>query len=254
MNNSNISSDGYIVVLPWMMSMLGLAGNDLLVYALIHGYSQGGVGGYFGSRAHLAETLNFSRRTATDVLARLEERGLITKHSVVIDGVLRCFFRAVKPTLQQQQPREPQPQPEQEQRNTEKPRRFTPPTIDEVQQYCRERGSGVDAQRFYDYYSANGWVQGRGKPIKDWRAAVRTWEAKDKEITNSSSKRVYEKDRIIESRRRELSAEVDRINEQYRERVARGSGTAPIYGGVQSRGGRESDDAGADLWRNGSAR
>lgn len=55
--------------------------------------------------------------------------------------------------------------------------RFTPPTVEQVAEYCRERGGKVDAQAFHDFYAANGWVQGRaGKPIKDWRAAVRTWE------------------------------------------------------------------------------
>ena len=54
--------------------------------------------------------------------------------------------------------------------------RFIPPTLEEVAAYCRERGNKVDPQRFHDFYSANGWRQGRGKPIRDWRAAVRTWE------------------------------------------------------------------------------
>ena len=53
--------------------------------------------------------------------------------------------------------------------------RFVPPTIDEIKAYCLERKNTVDAERFFDFYSANGWVQGRGKPIKDWKAAVRTW-------------------------------------------------------------------------------
>lgn len=54
---------------------------------------------------------------------------------------------------------------------------FVPPTVEEVSNYCKERGNSIDPQHFIDYYCANGWVQGRGgKPIKDWRAAVRTWE------------------------------------------------------------------------------
>ena len=54
--------------------------------------------------------------------------------------------------------------------------RFIPPSLEEVQAYCAERKNTVDAERFFDFYSANGWVQGKGKPIRDWRAAVRTWE------------------------------------------------------------------------------
>lgn len=54
--------------------------------------------------------------------------------------------------------------------------RFAPPTVEEVRAYCSERKNAIDAERFFDYYTANGWTQGKGKPIKDWRAAVRTWE------------------------------------------------------------------------------
>lgn len=53
--------------------------------------------------------------------------------------------------------------------------RFTKPTLEEVIAYCAERGKGVDPQRWYDYYSSNGWKVGKN-PMKDWKAAVRTWE------------------------------------------------------------------------------
>jgi hypothetical protein len=62
----------------------------------------------------------------------------------------------------------------------QKRKRFVPPTLQEVKDYCSERKNNVDAERFYDYYSANGWVQGKNKPIKDWKACVRTWEKNDK--------------------------------------------------------------------------
>ena len=53
---------------------------------------------------------------------------------------------------------------------------FQPPTIEEVKAYCSERGNSVNPSAFLAHYEANGWVQGRGKPIKDWKAAVRVWE------------------------------------------------------------------------------
>ena len=63
----------------------------------------------------------------------------------------------------------------------EKPRRkqFVKPTLEEVQAYCRERESTVSAHAFYDWYESNGWRVGKN-PMKDWKAAVRTWEAKDR--------------------------------------------------------------------------
>ena len=53
--------------------------------------------------------------------------------------------------------------------------RFTPPTIEQVIEYCNERQNGVDPERFFDYYTSNGWKVGKNG-MKDWKAAVRTWE------------------------------------------------------------------------------
>ena len=55
---------------------------------------------------------------------------------------------------------------------------FTPPTIEEVEAYCKERNNGVDPQKWYDFYSAKGWMIGKNK-MKDWKAAIRTWERRD---------------------------------------------------------------------------
>ena len=71
--------------------------------------------------------------------------------------------------------------------------RFAPPTVDEVKSYCSERNNKINADQFIDFYSANGWVQGKGrKPIKDWKATVRTWERRDKE--NGPAKKNYDFD------------------------------------------------------------
>ena len=59
--------------------------------------------------------------------------------------------------------------------SADKPHRFTPPTLEEVTEYCRERNNGIDPQRFIDFYAAKGWMIGKNK-MKDWKAAVRTWE------------------------------------------------------------------------------
>lgn len=56
-----------------------------------------------------------------------------------------------------------------------KRKRFSPPTLDEVKAYCAERKNNVDAERFVNYYESNGWMVGKSK-MKDWKAAVRTWE------------------------------------------------------------------------------
>lgn len=66
-----------------------------------------------------------------------------------------------------------------EEESTVPRKRFTPPTVDEVSAYCQERKNNVDPQRFVDYYTAQGWHIGKN-PMKDWKAAVRTWERNDK--------------------------------------------------------------------------
>ena len=53
--------------------------------------------------------------------------------------------------------------------------RFTPPTLEQVSNYCFERGNLINPQDFIDHYQANGWMRGKTK-IKDWKACVRTWE------------------------------------------------------------------------------
>lgn len=57
--------------------------------------------------------------------------------------------------------------------------RFTPPTVEEVRAYCQERGNNVDPQKFVDYYESVGWMVGNKKPMKDFKAGVRTWERND---------------------------------------------------------------------------
>ncbi len=61
------------------------------------------------------------------------------------------------------------------------------PTIDEVRNYCKERKNKIDPQRFHAYYEANGWTQGKGKPIRDWQAAVRNWEHNSAQDTRQAT-------------------------------------------------------------------
>ena len=53
-------------------------------------------------------------------------------------------------------------------------KRFTPPTLEEVEDYINEKGYNIRASKFIDYYTSNGWKVGKN-PMKDWRAAVRSW-------------------------------------------------------------------------------
>ena len=64
--------------------------------------------------------------------------------------------------------------------NPPKGKRFVAPTVEEVKAYCLERKNGLDAQAFVDFYASKGWKVGNN-PMKDWKAAVRTWENRRKD-------------------------------------------------------------------------
>lgn len=74
-------------------------------------------------------------------------------------------------------------------------KKFIKPTLEEVRQYCLERKNKIDAEKFIDYYESNGWKVGRNS-MKDWKAAIRTWESNAKEKqTNVKS---YQERRIAQ--------------------------------------------------------
>jgi hypothetical protein len=72
----------------------------------------------------------------------------------------------------------------------EKRPRFEKPSLEDVKAYCKERRNRVNPEQFCDHYEANGWIQGKGKPIRDWKAAVRTWERNG--FDNSTAKKSEE--------------------------------------------------------------
>lgn len=57
---------------------------------------------------------------------------------------------------------------------------FAPPTLSEVQAYCKERNNNVNAETFVNFYQSKDWYVGKNK-MKDWKAAVRTWENKSRQ-------------------------------------------------------------------------
>lgn len=68
---------------------------------------------------------------------------------------------------------------ENEKTTAKKPAKFTPPTQEEVTAYCQEKGYTFSPVTFFAHYEANGWVQGKGKPIKNWKACCVTWQQRE---------------------------------------------------------------------------
>lgn len=66
-----------------------------------------------------------------------------------------------------------------------KENKFSPPSLDDVKSYCLKRENNVDAENFINFYESKGWLIGKNK-MKDWQAAIRTWENRDKKVLNNN--------------------------------------------------------------------
>lgn len=68
----------------------------------------------------------------------------------------------------------------------QKPKRFTPPTLEEITEYCDSRNSPVDPKAFYDYYTAGQWKDAKGNKVQNWKQKIITWERKENNGRNKS--------------------------------------------------------------------
>ena len=206
-NMSKVKDENYINIPGWAVTRLGLKGNELLVYAIIYGFSQDGETRFTGSLQYLADWTNSTKQSCIKCLKSLVEKGYIAKHENIVNGVKFCEYKAVisksmvvnkveqgsKQSLtggiKQSLPNildnntidnniESNIRGNNNTPKSEKKERFKAPTVEEVHEYCTERGNNIDAQHFVDYYSARGWMLGKNH-IKDWKACVRTWERND---------------------------------------------------------------------------
>lgn len=83
----------------------------------------------------------------------------------------------------------------------EKSSKFIPPTLEEVKAYCDERNNKVIPEAFISFYESKGWYVGKNK-MKDWKAAIRTWELKEKKQNNN--KTIKEEPQWVEKYKQEV--------------------------------------------------
>lgn len=89
-----IKSNNFINIQGWMVTKLGLKGNELIIYAIIAGFSQDGESTFHGSLSYLSEWTNTSKQTVINCLNSLQEKGLILKNEFYINNVKNCEYRA----------------------------------------------------------------------------------------------------------------------------------------------------------------
>lgn len=92
---SKIKDENYFQVSGWMINRLQLKGNELMVYAIIYGFTQAENNQYTGSRKYLADFAGCSVGTVDNCLASLVDKGLLEKQESITNGVKFCSYRAV---------------------------------------------------------------------------------------------------------------------------------------------------------------
>ena len=185
--------DDFILVRRFMSTELGIQSkNEMLLYALIYSYSDGG-SAFYGSTEYLAKRLGSSKSRIIKVLNEMVSKGLIIKKT---SGRFNFYVTNYNYVCNTDESSVSVQHPERCQIDTESSviptpnninnnisdiisvKRFVKPKVDEIEAYCKERNNSVDAQQFFDYYESKGWKVGKS-PMKDWKSAVRTWERND---------------------------------------------------------------------------
>lgn len=212
MAESKVKSENFITIQGFMINDLNLKGNELIIYACIYGFSQAENQVFSGSLQYLADWTNSTKQGVSKCLKSLVEKGYIKKEDKYINGVKFCEYYATElntvynkvaqgiqqsliPPMQQSLTNNIDLDIKDNNINNNiVTNRFVPPTLEQVREYCKSRNNNVDAEHFVDYYTANGWLVGKNK-MKDWKAAVRTWERNNFSNNNKSGK-VYGKNGI----------------------------------------------------------
>ena len=178
-----IKRDNYINIQGWMITELGLSGNDLIVYAVIYGFSQDGESTFQGTRAYLAEWCNASERSVQRNINSLLEKGYIEQvyhsgdnRSVHYIAVTSDKMSPVPVTKCHQPSDKMSPVLKDNTIANNINNNIADIIIEAVRTFAERKGPAVvDPERFFDFYEANGWKVGKNK-MKDWRAAFRNWE------------------------------------------------------------------------------
>ena len=198
----------WFYVITEEMRQWGLSGNELLVFALVNTFSQQAQGCYWGSLEYTCECCGISSATAKRTLKSLIEKGFIIRNKVVVGDNIRSIYIAAKVSkctpMAQNEPREgikmnPNNKDININNNTlsnKETARFKKPSIEEIRSYCLEKSSRVDPEQFFNFYESNGWMVGKNH-MKDWRAAVRTWEKREKEVPQRKRENTH-KESVLE--------------------------------------------------------
>ena len=201
-----IKDENYINIQGFMITKLGLTGNDLLVYAIIYGFSQDGESVFKGTRAYLAEWCGSNERSISRNISNLLKKGYIEQvyksqdcrqvhyRAITPDKlsrvtkcqgagdkmsgvpVTKCHADNIEDTIED---------------TIEEEEKHTSSIVDhartrkEVEDFIQEHCPHIDALGFWNYYEKRGW-QIKGQPIEDWRALAAKWEEQMQQDMNET--------------------------------------------------------------------
>lgn len=172
-----------------------LSPRAVLLYGLVLSLSQNGF--CWANNRFFAERLGVSKDRVSRIVSELAECGFVRLSPDPDSGTRRIYplvenaawvgKKANTPCQEHQTPlgenANHRKYLDQNIENTSaKRKRFQPPSVSEVADYCREHSLSMDAERFVDYYTANGWMAGRSR-MRDWQAAARNWARREQPNT-----------------------------------------------------------------------
>lgn len=218
-------TDGFILH-GWMVTELHLSGGDLIAFALVYQFTQSKAGVYKGGASYLSAWTGWTLKTSRGHLSNLVRLGYIKKVSGREDNSPTCHYSLtdrfyekhgvkitpsqgknyplqevkITSTIGKKLPTENNIEYNIENNTPPTPSRgrtmFVKPSVEEVAAYCAERHNNIDPEAFVDLYESKGWKVGSA-PMKDWKAAVRTWEKRHHEEVQTAKTETISTDDFI---------------------------------------------------------
>ncbi len=85
-------------------------------------------------------------------------------------------------------------------------KKFIPPTLEEIEEYCKERKNNVDSKAFYDYFNEGNWVDSKGNKVKNWKQKIITWEKNNTQLKKKTREQEY-REQLERMRKKDLEEE-----------------------------------------------
>ena len=229
-----INDNSFLCLQPFMRKKYNLKGNELMVYALIHGFSMDGESYCSCSWQYIADWIGADKRTVARTLNSLESKNLIKKEIYFENKVKYCrYYTTISRPNQTANDKmslgvmtkchggndkmshnsivdnkedsivysRPQSQLEKVGNNITESNTHTPsskssiPTLAECEQYAKEKEYDLDVERFYNYYDALGWSV-KGNPVTNWKALLTNW-VKNQYPNHESTGNIGNKDKMM---------------------------------------------------------